>query len=448
VAAPMLDALLCSVLWSAVGGGVMWVWHLRKPCKKEEHPHEWLFMALAYGRKDLVRKGDPDMDWNEPHPEFGTPLHAIGGNGIRLEVEGWPDYDWTPESNACIKDLLALFEFAMKRGADPAVICPRETTGRVSFVVRANAGGVDGTRVLYDLREPVGGRSAISLWMALSHSARELDNRSPEQLPLASNFFDGILSLLLNVIPKHKGFAPKCRGRTCSPCMAEVPEATARMWQRVMHGEEQCDVVLQCSDGDVHVHSAVLAGASKVLSAMLRWPREDDDGMRQPLAAPSREGWRVPLQDRKESVEVWRVLIYTGLPPAEGLTTALLLDVLDLSHRWQDHLLQCGLLTAALARRIVDGCDGESFRDVLEAALTKELPELKGECLAFARRSREVRGDWERGLFSGTAAEAQLAAVYEVTGRDRRLRADRGGQGGGQGRGCVGGDHALSHWDL
>ena len=106
-------------------------------------------------------------------------------------------------------------------------------------------------------------------------------------------------------------------------------------------------------------------------------------------------------------------MVYTGLPPEEGLRTSLLLEVLDISHRWQDHLLECGLLTAALAKRVVDG---ESCACILEVALARDLQDLRSECLAFARRSREIRRDWERGQFSGEVAR-QLGALYGVPRR-------------------------------
>jgi len=180
------------------------------------------------------------------------------------------------------------------------------------------------------------------------------------------------------------------------------------MWQRLMQDEESCDLTLECPDGEVCVHSVVAASASKVLAALLRWPRKE-----------AQEPLRVSVEDRREAVEAWRLLVYTGLPPPEGLSTDLLLEVLHLSHRWQDHLLECGLLTAALAKRVVDA---ESCGRVLDAALARDLPELRSECLAFARRSREVRRDWERGHFPDEVSR-QLGAVLGVARRGGTAKA-------------------------
>lgn len=376
--------------------------------RTEEHPHEWLYMALAYGRKDLVVKGDPDINWNDAHPHFGPPLLAIGGKGIQLEVESAfqeadPYYGFSPESKEFIKDLQALFEVALKRGADPSLRCPLSCGGCVHFTVRG------GGSVIYDMKEAVAGRSALSLWSAFSQRAKELDSSKSEQLPLASSFFDGILSLLLHVIPKHRGIVPKRQPRQESLCMTEVPEATTGLWQKVMQ-DESCDVVLQCTDGEVLVHSAVIGSSSEVLAAMLRWPSSSVTSDEAQLCRTRR---RVELQDRSEAIEAWKLLVYTGLPPHEGLSTTLLVEVLDISHRWQDHLLECGLLTAALAKRVVDG---ESCACVLEAALFRDLQDLRSECLAFARRSREMRRDWERGRFSGDVAE-HLSSIFGVTRR-------------------------------
>jgi len=363
---------------------------------QERHPQEWLFAALAYGRRDLVEKGDPDIHWNEMHRHFGSPLHAIGAGGISLELTGWPRYEWSEESNAIIKDLLALFEFALRRGADPALACPRQCAGSVRFVARCEG------EVIYDLKEIVGGRSAISLWLAFSQRARELDNASPYQLPLASSFFDAILSLLLRVLPKH-GTA---RAQRPELATAEVPEATIELWRRLMEQEETTDLVLRCPDGDVRMHTVVAMSASRVLSAMLRWPSPEPE---QRSNDPHR--MVVVLEDRQEVVEAWRLLVYTGLPPPAGVSTELLLDVLALSHRWQDHLLEKGLLTAALARRVVDR---DSCGVVLDAALVRNIPELRSACLAFARESREVQQLWESGGFSVEASRQLDAALAET----------------------------------
>mmetsp|Transcript_143372 Transcript_143372/g.458259 ORF Transcript_143372/g.458259 Transcript_143372/m.458259 type:complete len:439 (-) Transcript_143372:424-1740(-) len=429
----------------AAAAGLAWLKWSRL-LKVEEPPHEWMFTALAHSRKDIVLKGDPDMSWNEVHPRFGTPLHSIGAAGICLKVEGHPTYDWTLESAACIKDLFSLFEFALQRGADPNVVCPRTCTGSIKFVVKD----------IYDLQEPVAGRSPISLWLALSQRAQAIDGERPLQLPLASSLFDGVLALLLHRVPKHRGL-PRRLGGPGAPAMVDVPEATTGLWQRIMCSEDSADVVLACPDGEVLVHSAVVASASKVLSAMLRWPRQEQ---------ASGELVRVPLQDSHQAVEAWRVMIYTGLPPQEGLSTQLLLEVFEISHRWQDHLLDCGLLAAALARRVVDA---ETCKQVLEMALTRDLPELRAECLAFARRSREVRRAWEEGFFEGEATRhLQLVLCHgsSIVSRNgsRRVsppspghRRRAAGSGGGLGgspplspeRGSTGGRGvAAGRWDL
>eukprot|EP00928_Gymnodinium_smaydae_P072166 TRINITY_DN55582_c0_g1_i1.p1 TRINITY_DN55582_c0_g1~~TRINITY_DN55582_c0_g1_i1.p1 ORF type:complete len:264 (+),score=48.10 TRINITY_DN55582_c0_g1_i1:95-793(+) len=183
--------------------------------------------------------------------------------------------------------------------------------------------------------------------------------------------------------------------------MVSVPEAAVELWQSVMLGEDTCDTTLRCVDGDLAAHACVLASSSRVLAAMLRWPHE-----REPQ--PSR--LILPLQERQEVVEIWRCLVYTGLQPAGALSTELLLEVAELSHRWQDHLLLSGLLASALARRVVDA---ESCGLVLEVALARDLPELRNECLAFARRSWEVRQDWERQRFIADV-QRQLDGVFSV----------------------------------
>lgn len=412
----MLELLLSS-LASVVCGGAMASRFMKR--RLVDHPQEWFFSALAYGRRDLAVKGDPDINWNESHPSFGTPLHAIGGKGIQFEVEGHPTFDWSPESKACIKDLLALFEFALERGADPTAICPQACPVCIRFRV-LTAGGAS----LYDLKESIAGKSAISLWLSFSQQANEVDNSRQEQLPLASSFFDSILSLLLQEVPKYRGVYSKkqpCR-LAAAPAMVEVPEATTGLWRRVMEREETCDVLFRCEGGDVHVHSWVVASSSQVLAAMLRWPRGD--------GAPSPT---LTLGDRREVVAAWRELAYTGLPPAAEMSLELLLSVLDLSHRWQDHLLDCGLLTAALAKRVVDA---ESCRLVLQAAIAKQLPDLRGDCLAFARRCKELRREWERGDFQEEEElSKQLGSLFGVTCRP------------GGGGGAHAGVGARRQWD-
>jgi hypothetical protein len=223
--------------------------------------------------------------------------------------------------------------------------------------------------------------------------------------------------------------------------MEEVPEANEGMLQAVMSNDIKCDVVLRCPDGDVGVHSAVLATASRVLAAMMLWPTEGDASLLTPDAPPTSNQFcmqaeahdvqvsqlgrprigltprMLPLQDRRAVVEAWRELVYTGLPPfaeEDRLTTDLLLDILDLSHRWQDLLFQSGLLTAALARRVRDDSGSEACGKILEAAIARELPALRSECLAVARRSSEVRRDWEQGLFTGEV-KRQLDSLFGLS---------------------------------
>merc|ERR1712217_123331 len=238
-----------------------------------------------------------------------------------------------------------------------------------------------------------------------------IDSGKPDQLPLASSFFDGILSLLLHVIPKHQGCASPHMSMTA---MVEIPEATASLWQRVMRSTDTCDVVFQCPDEEVKAHSFLVAGTSKVVSAMLQWPVNPSDRMEH-----GGDLRYVKLDVPAEVVQTWKELVYTGLPPTDGLNTELLLDVLDLSHRWQDHLFESGLLTTVLAKRITDS---DSFCQILEAALAKDLSELRGECFAFARRSKEVRRDWERGLFSDEISK-QLGSIFAITRRGTSGRA-------------------------
>mmetsp|Transcript_49118 Transcript_49118/g.105683 ORF Transcript_49118/g.105683 Transcript_49118/m.105683 type:complete len:437 (+) Transcript_49118:73-1383(+) len=375
---------------------IPWLWkHLPKSLRREkveEHPHEWLFSALAHIRKDIVEKGDPDMNWNEIHPKFGTPLHAIGSHNIDLEVEGWPYYDWSRQASATIKDLLALFKFALRRGADPNLICPRTCTGAIRLCVGE----------LYTVSEPIAGRSPISVWLALS---QKLQDKAPEnecQLPLGASLCDSILSLLLNNVPKHRGLPP--RKNSMHPAMVSLPESTTSMWQRIMNTEESADVTLRCPDGEAFLHSIVVTNASRVLAAMVRWPRQDDASS----SAERRPQLVVEVEEPKQVVEAWKLMVYTGLPPQEQLQLKTLLQVLQLSHRWQDHLWNSGLLVAAVKRRLQDS---ESCLEILESALATDIPSLRDECLAYARRSRDVQRSWQRGDLSEPVAR-ELDRVF------------------------------------
>lgn len=381
--------------------------------------------ALAMGEERAVKNMDLSaFDWHSAHPVFGSPLHAILFGKLIVSADEESD---TNELNNGFDDLinadyserksrLALLRFAMRCGADPHIVAPKQCD--VSRWWGGERGG--------DNMKPISfaGRSAFECLLAAKRSIK-LRHQDPTD---DADWTDELKAVdeAVDILSRP----------SCTANMLAVVEDVVATWEAALADNSSADVTLRVLPGgaegagggggglsagsgaagaagaedqehhgaavEVRAHSAVLRGASSVLKAML-----SQQGMR--------EGAHRVIEVVGSSASAVRLLlslVYTGGAGASGAGgaeeeepgTATILAALDLAHRWQLlHVVQ--LLAGAAARRV----DSETFEAAAEAALRLELPALLAACRSHAAaHARELRG---RLCGRGGAAPLRSAAV-------------------------------------
>jgi len=356
------------------------------------------------------------FDWHSSHPVFGSPLHAILFGKLIVSADEESD---TNELNNGFDDIinadyaerksrLALLRFAMRCGADPHIVAPKQCD--VSRWWGGERGG--------DNMKPISfaGRSAFECLLAAKRSIK-LRHQDPSD---DADWTDELKAVdeAVDILSR-----PSCAASTVA-----VNEEVVATWEAALADNASADVTIRVlpsstngavasaskagvggaggSDGeelpcdvvDVKAHSAVLQGASSVLKAML-----STQGMR--------EGAQRVIEvtgSSARAVGLILALVYTGAVAAgsddEDPGMADILSALDLAHRWQLlHVVQ--MLAAAAARRI----DSDTFEATMDAALRLELPSLLATSRSFVgAHSREMRA---RLAARGNAPTIQSAAV-------------------------------------
>lgn len=334
------------------------------------------------------------FDWHSPHPVFGSPLHAILFGKLIVSAEEESD---TNELNNGFDDLinadyserksrLSLLRFAMRCGADPHVVAPRQCD--VSRWWGGERGG--------DSMKPISfaGRSAFECLLAAKRSIK-LRHQDPND--------DADWTDELKAVDEAVEILAKSTGAAFNTIA--VPEGVVATWESALGDTASADVVIRvkCANGkedddEVQAHAAVLQGASAVLKAMLSTQAMREGAQKVIEVAGHTSG----------AVRLLLALVYTGTVSNtdEGPDVNTILSTLDLAHRWQLlHVVQ--MLAAAAAQRV----DADSFEAAADAALRLELPPLLSACRAFAAaHPREMRARLtSRG--GGHAVGFQSAAV-------------------------------------
>lgn len=350
------------------------------------------------------------FDWHSPHPVFGSPLHSILFGKLIVSTDEESD---TNELNNGFDDLinadyserksrLSLLRFAMRCGADPHVVAPRQCD--VSRWWGGERGG--------DSMKPISfaGRSAFECLLAAKRSIK-LRHQDPND--------DADWTDELKAVDEAVEILARSTGAAFNSIA--VPEGVVATWESVLAETASADVVIRVKNAssgneeedEVRAHAAVLQGASAVLKAMLSTQAMREGAQKVIEVAGHNSG----------AVRLLLALVYTGTVSStdEGPDVNTILSTLDLAHRWQLlHVVQ--ILAAAAAQRV----DAESFEAAADAALRLELPPLLSSCRAFAAahpremrarltsrgggpivgfQSAAVRGDVEKVL-SGEGSEA------------------------------------------
>lgn len=351
------------------------------------------------GEERAVKNMDlGSFDWHAAHPVFGSPLHAILFGKLIVSADEESD---TNELNNGFDDLinadyaerksrLSLLRFAMRCGADPHVVAPRQCD--VSRWWGGERGG--------DSMKPISfaGRSAFECLLAAKRSIK-LRHQDPND---DADWTDELKAVdeAVEILSRSSGAA--------STSIA-VPEGVVATWESALADTASADVAIRVrtangrEEGDeVQAHSSVLQGASTVLKAMLS-------------TQSMREGAQKVIEVvgcTTHAVRLLLALIYTGTVSSadEGPDVNTILSTLDLAHRWQLlHVVQ--MLASAAAQRV----DAESFEAAADAALRLELPVLLSACRAFAAgHAREMRGRLASRGVSGFQSSAVRADVEKV----------------------------------
>uniref|UniRef100_A0A7S1S1J6 BTB domain-containing protein n=1 Tax=Alexandrium catenella TaxID=2925 RepID=A0A7S1S1J6_ALECA len=365
------------------------------------------------GEERAVKNMDmSSFDWNSPHPVFGSPLHAILFGKLIVSADEESD---TNELNNGFDDLinadyaerksrLSLLRFAMKCGADPHVVAPRQCD--VSRWWGGECGG--------DSMKPISfaGRSAFECLLAAKRSIK-LRHQDPND---EADWTDELKAVdeAVEILSRSSGAA--------SSSIA-VCEGVVNTWESALTDLSSADVVIRVRSsgikdvdeevgiGQVLAHSCVLQGSSAVLKAML-----SNQSMR--------EGVQRAIEVVGHTVQAVRLLlalVYTGTVSStdEGPDVPTILNSLDLAHRWQ-LLHVVTMLASAVSQRV----DMDNFEPALDAAMRLELPQLLCSCRAFvASHAREMRqrlaarGGPSYG-FQSSAVRAEVEKVLSSEGAE------------------------------
>lgn len=362
------------------------------------------------------------FDWHSSHNVFGSPLHAILFGKLIVSADEESD---TNELNNGFDDLinadgaerksrLSLLRYAMRCGADPHIVAPKQCD--VSRWWGGERGG--------DSMKPISfaGRSAFECLLAAKRSIK-LRHQDPND---DADWTDELKAVdeAIDVLAR-----PWIQENYVS-----VHEDVVSTWDAVLQDSSFADVIIRISPGpspicshasggqsceetsegetDVHAHGMVLAGASSVLKAML-------------ATSSMREGAQRIIEVSSITVHAVRLLLlllYTGQGGFDeedswrqepDLPTVL--AALDLAHRWQLlHVVQ--LLASAAVPRI----DCENFEATEDLALRLEVPALIAACRSFVTaHSREMRLRLSgRGYnpIQSTAVRADLERMLSIEG--------------------------------
>lgn len=336
----------------------------------------WLWDAFKNLDEDVIvsRLVPSEWDWNQVHHQYGTPLMAMVEEGIRLG-----------ENNDHNRPFWRLLRYCLGQGSDPRTEV-RNVTGTVC--------GWGGTELFPKLPlVKCEGHSGISLVYAVQARLKEHAKQ-----------YDAQLKNTRTMLKIFADFVPQGKVKKVS-----VHEKVVDTWEAFMNDERFGDIELDviapkaCNSGKIKANSGLLRTVSFVLDATLSSPmRERETGIIKV------EGVSV------EAVRLFLYLVHTGTTTAE-LEPTLLLDCLDIAHRWQvNHVVDMveNALIGLVNARILLPC--------FEAALRKDLPALRIACKSFAAQAGKDATALERKLEDLQASVSSLAHGTPDKKRQRR----------------------------
>lgn len=341
---------------------------------------KWIWMALQrLDTKLLLSKLiPPDWDWNQAHPVHGTPLMATVNEGMRLGTNG---SEGAP--------LWKLLNCLLAQGADPRKVAIK-ASGQI-----CSCGGTGEFPQLDWVKSD--GHSAISLVYAILNQLEKHDKHYGLQIKNGEK--------MLEAFSKYE---PECHDKKVC-----VSEDVVEMWEDILLQEQGSDVQLQVigSTGQLagnalRAHSVVLRRVSRVLGAALSTPMQEGNTGIIRVEGVSAEAVRLCLH-----------LIYTGTTCSDSPKPALLLQALDLAHRWQvNHVV------SMLERGLANLVSGATLAEIFEAAVLKDLHVLRNVCKAFAAKDVKHQAVLAQKLVDLQLSRRSAAEVSSATPDEKRRR--------------------------
>lgn len=362
--------------------------------------NSWVWIALAEGDAETLRKAPADFNMQEVHPHYGTVFTALLVHPQNVFSQLL--------QNADPVDLI--LQFLVSRGARPDAVVPASCGACLSFAVWSTkpVSGKSKAEVkestTSSLRVMFSGKSAIEVLLefrtGIERAQQDFRDHprelSPEYVPWEKKHeqVNALLRKYLSLMPdSSKSRVPRL----------DVPEAVVDLWERVFRASDSADLTISSPSGSViqKVHRNVFAEISHVTKAMLLAPMcERRDGI-------------IQFEDDPAAVQLFLSLVYTGCVPAhdddkDGAPQLKdFLGALSLSHR-----LAAAPFTAVLAERLQTLVSAESFEEILDAAVRHDIAPLRESCLEFAKNDEVVKAKFAAGGYQSPEVIGSLQKLF------------------------------------
>ncbi|CAK9112000.1 unnamed protein product [Durusdinium trenchii] len=285
-------------------------------------------------------------------------------------------------NESCEEEMLEIIEKFIRSGASISQTCTDEAESTFNFSRPDDEEEGEECEVSV---EPAG-LSAIAYVQAW---AQELGN--------AEAAFDQKVQRLGKVLNRFAGGGLKKDHDARVP----VHDAIIELWEKYLAASATHDLTIDTADGLVTAHAQMLKGASAVVAAMLESPMQEGQCQ------------RIQVKDvPKGAVSLVLEILYTCSTQNEpDYKTAL--QAMDVAHRWQ-----VDVVVSVLARLLQGMITDESFSEIAEQAVLKNLDDLKTAIQSFGAASDAVKDQLKDGQLP--AAVQKLFAGGTETLADSR----------------------------
>mmetsp|Transcript_54346 Transcript_54346/g.129500 ORF Transcript_54346/g.129500 Transcript_54346/m.129500 type:complete len:373 (+) Transcript_54346:96-1214(+) len=311
-------------------------------------------------------------DFNCHHPETGhTTLQAVIMNFLQADCLSNPmcylftDSDRAEEAETARKlerKARQLAEWLVLHGASPCLEA-KECRANKALTCCVRMPHLHRYHERRDIHVHTKGHSAVSMLVKLRFEMKQDTYNDADEWDehVTASFADKMVQSVLS--PHSSDFTSRLSVKT----------SVLELWEKMRADGKSHDLTIQCVNGDATAHAHVLAASSPVVAAML------SSGMQEALRKT------IAVDCTVQGVEFLLDLVYTGTSSKE-FAVEIGLPALDLAHCWQ----LCDVLQM-LEQAAAKVLSTENFGEVAEAAVLKDLGQLKAACLRFSFEKKEVR---------------------------------------------------------